>query len=458
MATSKKEKMQNWAKQNKLDNSIIESLINKYGEDEAYRLMRDALLRPYELAPTLEGYDNKKISSLSLLQHLTKEDTPAQRSPSENQVSATEVNTENTNTTTNSRIDREHIKYAMKNDALTARIILKNGQFTSQIKQEIIDELTPIYGAEVSEKIYTAALNQPTNLYVALDKKPNAQTSKAILQHILTLEDPKDIEDVINATKSTNFVSSDRFTRRPSNTNTNTNTPTQRPKDNSTSNGYTVGNYTSIMPRGLAVGCENLILRRENNTARHYLCANGYLTNIGVTHRYYSTQFESTFGKETTNLLLKAEKAARSKSTVYSTDGGRTWQPMPAQGGSKYLLGGLQRKIKGGESCLIKSKNGDVIELKRITDGGFEIVKVNDTKITHPSDMTKSLELNMRVLDANYLTIKSTCNTNWNRFSIDEQAKLVYSHFHQPTNTRLAYTNRTSNAFILPTQHRVDMA
>ena len=138
MATSKKEKMQNWAKQNKLDNSIIESLINKYGEDEAYRLMRDALLRPYELAPTLEGYDNKKISSLSLLQHLTKEDTPAQRSPSENQVSATEVNTENTNTTTNSRIDREHIKYAMKNDALTARIILKNGQFTSQIKQEII--------------------------------------------------------------------------------------------------------------------------------------------------------------------------------------------------------------------------------------------------------------------------------------------------------------------------------
>ena len=326
MATSKQEKMQNWAKQNKLDNSILESLVNKYGEDEAYRLMRDALLRPYELAAKLEGYNNKKISSVSLLQHLAQAEAnnSAERELPVNQVATAEVNKKNVNETKNSRIDREHIKYTMKNDALTARIILKNGKFTSQIQQEIVGELTPIYGPKISEKIYNMALTNPTNLYVSLDKKPNAQTSRAILQHVLTLEDPKDIENVINATKTANFVSSDRFTKRPSNTSQN-NPSAQQPRGKSSSNGYTVGNYTSKMPRALAVGCEKLILKRENNTAKHYLCANGYLTNIGVTHRYYPTEFENTFGKETTELLLKAEKAARSKGTMYSSDGGKTY-------------------------------------------------------------------------------------------------------------------------------------
>ncbi len=460
MATSKQEKMQNWAKQNKLDNSILESLINKYGEDEAYRLMRDALLRPYELAPTLEGYNNKKISSVSLLQHLAQAEAnnSAEREPPENQVATAEINKKNVNETKNSRIDREHIKYTMKNDALTARIILKNGKFTSQIQQEIVGELTPIYGPEISEKIYNMALTNPTNLYVSLDKKPNAQTSRAILQHVLTLEDPKDIENVINATRTARVVSSDRFTKRPSNTSQN-NPSAQQPRGKSSSNGYTVGNYTSKMPRALAVGCEKLILKHENNTAKHYLCANGYLTNIGVTHRYHKTEFEDTFGKETTELLLKAEKAARSKGTMYSTDGGKTWQPMPRSGGSKFLLGGLQREIKAGKSCLIKSKKeGDVIELKRIENAGFEIVKVNGKQIPHPSDMTKSRELNMRVLDANYNTIKSTCGSNWKLFSIEEQAALVYSHFHQPRATQLAYTQRQSNIFRLPTNECVSMA
>ena len=198
MAKSKQETMQGWANQIKLDDSVIEKLINKYGENEAYRLMQEALLHPYELAPKLEGYDDKKISSKNLLLHMVKED---------NQTEAIPANDGNASTPTIDRIDREHIKYTMKNDALTARIVLKNGQFTSQIQQEIIGELTPIYGPEISEKIYQVALNRPADLYNALENKPDKLTSRAILQHILTLEDQKDINNVINATRNVRIIS-----------------------------------------------------------------------------------------------------------------------------------------------------------------------------------------------------------------------------------------------------------
>jgi len=447
MEKTKQETMQGWANQIKLDDSVIEKLINKYGENEAYRLMREALLHPYELAPKLEGYDDKKISSKNLLLHMVKED---------NQTEAIPANDGNASTPTIDRIDREHIKYTMKNDALTARIVLNNGKFTSQIQQEIIGELTPIYGPEISEKIYQVALNRPADLYNALENKPDKLTSRAILQHILTLEDQKDINNVKDATRNVRIISSDRFSQRPTNSDRTNNTP-PRQNGNSSSRRYTVGNYTSVMPRELAVGCEATLYNRENNNAKHYLCANGYLTNIGVTHRYYPEQFRDTFGNETTDLLLKAEKAARSRGTQYSTDGGKTWNPMPSSGGSDFLLGGLQRKIDGGKKCLIKATNGDVIELKRIPDAGFEIIKVNGTEIPHPSDMTKSRELNMRVLDANYRIIKSTCGRNWDQFSTKEQVQLVYSHFHQPEATQLAYTNRTSNTLYLPTNRTVDI-
>lgn len=459
MAKTKEEIMLNWAKQINLDESVVHNLIEKYGEELAHTYMLEALMRPTDLYNSLEDKP-KKPTSKSLILHLAKTEETSSKEAIKNDMkkdaSTRSSGTPKASTTpsnnTNLPADREHIKYSMKEDRLRAEIILENGKFTSQIRQEIIDELTPIYGVEYAEKLYNLAISKPSILHGELANKPSSTKSRHILQHLLTVKDNSEIEDIKDAASRCATYEPNRF----DNSN----------YRSSSRGGYEVGGYTAKMPYDLAIAAEERTFTNENNTSRHYLCAAGYLTNIGVTNAHYPEEYKEAFGAQTTDLLSKAQEVAQSNALFYSTDNGNTWTRVSTSVGN-YHLTGLQSKVEYG-TCLIcntnpqdryknpnlsdKKRNEGIIELERIEGGGFYINKVEGKTIATPN-MDTSRALNLRVLDKNYQAVKKFCGEEyWNSYTIEKQADLVYSYYHNPKKTENAITYaKNGGPTMLPT-------
>lgn len=136
------------------------------------------------LSKSVRTYVNKEVAGLNLVAQTKTVATPEK----------------NAHSSTAKELKTQKVKNEVKTESAVAKIELENGKFTLRVRRDVVARLTPIFGAENAKKIEALALINPKIIDDALGIKRSKLSSKATLEHLLTLEG-EDIEKVIAAAK-----------------------------------------------------------------------------------------------------------------------------------------------------------------------------------------------------------------------------------------------------------------
>lgn len=149
------------------------------------------------LSKAVRNYVNEQVTSLECIAQTEENTQPTPEESSHNSI-AEELKT-------------QEVKSEIKTESAVAKIELENGKFTQRVRRDVVARLTPIFGAEYAKKIETLALINPKIIDDALGIKRSKLSSKATLEHLLTLEGD-DVAKVIAVAKGEKIKTVERKT------------------------------------------------------------------------------------------------------------------------------------------------------------------------------------------------------------------------------------------------------